>query len=71
MTRMLEAPLPFGRLVDCGMREYGEFACSSETAEWLRNGGMSRVDGRDVWVQVVETCAGGNVICAARPKAAA
>lgn len=66
---MLERRLPFGRLVDVGMREYGEFACSAETAEMLRSGGMTHVDGRRVWVQVVESCSAGNVICAARPVA--
>lgn len=71
MNRMLSEPIPFGRLVDCGMREYGEFACSVETAEWLAAGGMRRVDGREVWVQVVDVAAGGNVICAARPRVAA
>lgn len=64
VNRMLEAPIPFGRLVDCGMREYGEFACSEETAEWLQNGGMRRVDGRDVVVQIVDRV-GANVVCAA------
>lgn len=67
MRRALSETLPFGRLWDVGMREYGEFACSRETAEMLRSGGMTHVDGRQVWVQIVDSCTAGNVICAARP----
>lgn len=76
VNRMLEAPLPYGRLVDLGMREYGEFACSAETAAWLQAGGMTSVDGRRVRVEVVDFCeqaraASGvdNVICAIRDAA--
>lgn len=67
MNRMLDDTLPFGKLVDLGMREYGEFACSSATAVWLQAGAMRTVDGRRVsLIQVVDRCensAGDNVIC--------
>lgn len=48
--------LPFGKLVDCGMVGYHEFACSPETLEWLRDGGMTSIDGLPVSsLQVMET----------------
>lgn len=54
--------LPFGKLVDCGMASYREFACSPETLEWLRNGAMTSIDGTPVaFLQVKETV-GENVI---------
>lgn len=54
--------LPFGKLVDCGMVGYHEFACSPETLEWLRSGGMTSIDGSPVSsLQVMETV-GENVI---------
>ena len=66
VNRMLEQTLPFRKLVDVGIGAYGEFACSRATAEWLIAGGMTRVDGRPVSVQIVEQCTANNVICAAR-----
>lgn len=65
-------PLPFRRLLDCGMREYQEFACSRRTFRWLRfGGGMRVVDGRPVLVRIVEEIPGGhNVIARADPDEA-
>lgn len=45
------------------MAEYGEFACSRETADWLIGGGMTKLDGRPVRVRIAEECTAGNVIC--------
>lgn len=51
----LENPLPFGKIWDAGMVEYREFICSRETFDWLRNGGMTHVDGKPVWLWEAES----------------
>ena len=66
MNRMLEQELPFKKIVDCGLAEYREFACSNDTFVWLRDGAMTSVDGQPVQLQIVDR-AGPNVIVAARP----
>ena len=58
--RWFSDPLPFGKLVDCGIRGYREFACSWETFEWLRDGAMTHVDGKPVRLTVAEVAVGGN-----------
>lgn len=68
IRRLLEDELPFGRLVDMGMVEYREFACSWRTLSWLRAGGMRQVDGVPVTLAVADT-AGPNVVVQARPEA--
>jgi hypothetical protein len=35
-THILGEPLPFGELLDVGIRDYSEFACSKSTLSWLR-----------------------------------
>lgn len=58
-----DGPLPFGKLVDCGMVEYREFACSWDTFRWLRDGAMRRLNGEPVTLSVAERVGGNhNVI---------
>ena len=64
-----DAPLPFGKLIDGGFRNYTEFACSRETFAWLYGGAMRSIDGQPVALRVAEECVGGhNVIVQARPQ---
>lgn len=64
--RMLEATLPFRKIVDIGMAEYREFACSRATYEWLAGGAMTHLDGQPVTLAVVDVCRNpDNVIVAA------
>lgn len=66
---LADGPLPFGRLWDCGMVQYREFACSVETFEWLREGAMRVLDGVPVRLVVAERCVGGhNVIVKCEPR---
>lgn len=68
MRRLLEEALPFRKLVDLGIVEYREFACSRATFRWLAGGGMRSVDGVPVTLFVADDCDGGpNVIVQARP----
>lgn len=63
MQRVSDTPIPFGKLELCA-RDYNEFVCSKSTAQWLIEGGMTHLDGKRVWVQVMDELAGGhNVIC--------
>lgn len=55
-------PLPFGKLIDCGIVEYREFACSVETFEWLKAGAMTHVNGEPVTLSVAERPSEHNVI---------
>lgn len=58
-----DAPLQFGELIDLGLRDYGEAACSKSTMQWLKAGAMTRLDGQTVSFRVMEECPGGhNVI---------
>lgn len=66
LVRWLERPLPFQRIEDVGMRDYREFVCSEQTFAWLRDGGMTHVDGQPVSLQVVDR-AGANVFVKAWP----
>lgn len=60
---LADAPIPFGELVDLGQRHYREAACSKSTLQWLQGGGMTRLDGKDVRIRVMQECQGGhNVI---------
>lgn len=60
--------MPFRKLVDVGIREYREFACSRTTLRWLADGSMRCVDGMPVVLWVADECNGGpNVIVQARP----
>lgn len=69
MKRMLEGPLPFRKIVDMGLLEYREFACSVATFEWLRSGGMRSVDGVPVRLHVADRSVDGtNVIVQAVPE---
>ena len=64
-----DGPLEFGRIVDCGIVGYHEFACSKATLEWLRAGAMTSVDGIPVRLQVMDECVGGfNVFVKAWPS---
>lgn len=54
-------------MVDMGMREYREFACSRRTLRWLLDGAMTHVDGVAVVLTVADETCGGNVIVQARP----
>lgn len=67
MRRWLEDELPFGKLMDFGMVEYREFACSRATYEWLAGGAMTSVDGVPVKLWVADSY-GANVIVQARPE---
>ena len=58
--------MPFRRIVDMGLLEYREFACSRRTFEWLAAGAMRVVDGEPVTLAVADV-AGPNVIVQARP----
>ena len=61
--------MPFGKLVDMGIREYREFACSRRTFAWLEGGAMRVVDGVPVVLAVADECGGGpNVVVQARPE---
>lgn len=53
-----DGPLPFGKLA-LQSAEYREFACSRETADWLKAGGMRVLDGVPVRLQVMDVCRGG------------
>lgn len=66
-----EGPLPFGKIVDCGIMGYREFCCSLATYEWLANrGGMTHIDGEPVRLTVAErTRAGHNVFVKVEPLA--
>lgn len=57
-----DGPLPFGRLVDCGLVEYREFACSNETYEWLVAGAMTHVNGEEVTLSIADRPSEHNVI---------
>lgn len=57
-----DGPLPFGKLFDCGLVEYHEFACSVETFEWLRAGGMTHLNGEPVVLSVADCPSEHNVI---------
>lgn len=57
---LADGPLPFGQVFDAGVRDYGEFACSRATYEWLRDGAMQKIDGLDVHLQVMDECVGGH-----------
>lgn len=57
-----DGPLPFGKLVDCGLVEYREFACSNETFEWLKAGAMTHVNGEPVTLSIAERPSPDNVI---------
>lgn len=57
-----DEPLPFGKLVDCGMVEYHEFACSVETYEWLRGGAMTHLNGEPVTLSICDRPSEHNVI---------
>jgi hypothetical protein len=58
-----DGPLPFGELLDLGLRDYREAACSKSTVAWLRQGGMTSLDGATVTLRVMDECPGGhNVI---------
>lgn len=57
-----DEPLPFGSIVDCGLVEYHEFACSVETYEWLRAGGMTHVNGEPVTLRIADRPCEWNVI---------
>lgn len=61
-------PLPFGKIEDCGISGYHEFACSKETFDWLAGGAMTHVDGVPVRLQVMATI-GDNVVVHAWPNA--
>jgi hypothetical protein len=64
-----DAPLPHGQLLDVGTRSYGEFACSKDTFEWLRSGGMRTINGQPVRLQLMDECQGGyNVLVKAWPE---
>jgi len=52
-----DGPLPFGEIF-LGQLDYGEFACSKETASWLQAGAMSSIDGVPVTLQVMEELVG-------------
>lgn len=72
LTRWLEDELPFGKLMDTGIVEYREFACSRRTLAWLDGGAMRTVDGSPVRLWVADVCPGGrNVIVQARDREAA
>ena len=57
-----DGPLPFGKIVDCGLVEYREFACSLETYEWLRGGAMTHVNGEPVTLSIADRPSEHNVI---------
>jgi hypothetical protein len=58
-----EKPLPYRKVLDCGIQSYDEFACSHSTLSWLQ------ATWSDVALQVVEQCPNGhNVIVKAWPK---
>lgn len=57
-----DGPLPFGQIVDCGLVEYHEFACSIETYEWLRDGGMTHLNGEPVTLSIADRPSAHNVI---------
>lgn len=59
---LTDGPLPFGKLVDCGMVEYREFACSWETFRWLKAGAMRRLNGETVTLTVADRPSVHNVI---------
>ena len=52
--------LPLGRVMDCGIRGYQEFACSKATFEWLKGGAMRVVVGLPVRLQLMDECVGGH-----------
>ena len=59
MHLLSDGPLPFGKIV-LGSGEYQEFACSRSTARWLKNGGMTHLDGKKVTLVVKDECIGGH-----------
>jgi len=59
---LTDGPLPFGKLVDLGIVEYREFACSVETFEWLKGGAMTHVNGEPVTLSIAERPSEHNVI---------
>jgi hypothetical protein len=60
-----DEPLPFGKIMDVGLRSYHEFACSHSTLSWMQATGLPV----GAALQVVEQCVGGhNVIVKAWPK---
>lgn len=58
MRHWFAEPLPFGRLM-LGQADYMEFVCSHETFAWLRDGGMTHLDGVPVRLQVMDVLVGG------------
>lgn len=60
--RIADEPVEFGRITLVSA-EYREFVCSVETAEWMRAGGFTSLDGRPVKLQIMDTLRGGlNVV---------
>jgi hypothetical protein len=57
-----DAPLPFGQIVDCGLVEYREFACSVDTFEWLKAGAMTHINGEPVTLSIADRPSEHNVI---------
>jgi hypothetical protein len=57
-----DEPLPFGKIL-FGQVDYHEFICSKSTAKWLKEGGMTHLDGRPVTLTEKDELRGGkNVI---------
>jgi hypothetical protein len=52
--RRLMINLAHGEILDVGMEWYGEFICAPSYARELLAGGMTRVDGRQGWLSVIE-----------------
>ena len=60
-----DAPLPFRRIMDCGIESYDEFACSRSTLSWMQTNEIPA----GARLQVVDECVGGhNVIVKVWPK---
>ena len=58
----MEDELPFGE-IKFGQVDNMEFVCSKTTATWLRAGGMTKLDGREVYLQQKDELRGGrNVV---------
>ena len=56
---LTDGPLPYRKIMDCGLQSYDEFACSRSTLSWMRSSGIPA----GARLQVVDECEGGhNVI---------
>lgn len=51
----LNFALAYGDMIDVGLEHYGEFIVTTEYAQHLMNGGMTRVDGRPGRLVQVDT----------------